>query len=658
MQLTKLFKKQTIASAIIAATIFALVVSVFPLSLIKAQVPGAQEQLFTSAAQEFKVPKELLLAISYSESRWQPHTTASVDGGYGLMDLTAPKPVVDNRGTGKIPTAKTVNRSYTLNEAAGLLNVSSEALKKDDRQNIRGAAAVLSGYAKQLHNGQLPSNLADWYDVTAKYSGASSGQGAKLYADEIYATLKNGASAGVSDGSLQRLEASPSITPKAEDIQKLKLPPQKQSLQQTPEADCPSTLTCHFTPAGYAQNSPDPADYGNYDKANRPTDMAIKYIVVHDTEGSYQSAINHFQDTTSYVSCNYVIRSSDGDVTQMVHNKDVSWCAGDWYVNMHGINIEHEGFAAQGKPWYTEEMYQSSAKLVRHLAQKYNLPLDREHIIGHDEVPSITPAGLANQHWDPGPYWDWNHYMALLHGVSDEAERAQATKATGSQDTVTILPNFATNTPTQTDCSSGTCTTLPAQGSNMVFLHKEPNSSSPLLGDKHLHPDGAPGTNHIDDWGSKATTGQRYVVAKRQGDWTGIWYGGTIGWFYNPAASPTALPSKSTLVRARADLGSIPVYGAAYPEAEAYPAGVPVQKLEALYTMPAGQKYVRSIDRPTTDYFYAPTINSSLPHDHEVIIGGEKYYQITFNKRIAYVKVSDVTPQKNRGEPVYPLLPS
>ncbi len=642
MLLTKLFRKQIIASTLVGVTIFTLLISIFPVSLVRAQAPGPQEQLFSSAAEEFKVPKELLMAISYSESRWQPRgATASVDGGYGLMDLTAPTKQTDRRGTGKLPAANSA-RNYTLNEAAGLLKVSPETLKKDDRQNIRGAAAVLAGYATQLHNGQLPPNLADWYDVTAKYSGASSSESAKQYADEIYASLKSGASTPVKDGNVLRLQANPNITPKTKDIQKLKFPSQKQSAQQLPGADCPPTLACHFTPAGYAQNSSDPADYGNYDQANRPQDMAIKYIVIHDTEGSYQSAINHFQDTTSYVSCNYVIRSSDGDVTQMVQNKDVAWCAGDWYTNMHGINVEHEGFAAQGQPWYTEQMYQSSAKLVRHLAQQYNIPLDREHIIGHDEVPAISPAFLAGQHWDPGPYWDWNHYMALLHGVSDEAERAQQANRPGPEETITISPAFASNQPAIADCSSGTCTTLPAQGSNMVYLHKEPSNTSPLLSDKHLHPDGAPGTNHTDDWGSKATSGQRYVVAGRQGDWTGIWYGGTIGWFYNPLTQPTALKSKGTTIRPRAGVTSIPVYGAAYPESRAYPAGVPRQNLKPLYTIPAGQAYVMSDDSLPTDYFYAPTINYSMPHDHEVIIGQEKYYQITFNKRVVYVKNSDV----------------
>ena len=84
------------------------------------------------------------------------------------------------------------------------------------------------------------------------------------------------------------------------------------------------------------------------------------------------------------------MRSSDGHVAQHVNPKNVGFHAGNWYVNMHSVGIEHEGFAATGATWYTESMYRSSAALVKHLATKYGIPLDRAHIIGHDQVPGIT----------------------------------------------------------------------------------------------------------------------------------------------------------------------------------------------------------------------------------------------------------------------------
>lgn len=608
--------------------------------------PGSNDQLFSDSSQEFGVPKQLLLAISYNETRWQSRAaTPSVDDGYGPMDLRQPdRSSEDGRGDNRHDSRRSVKKadSGSLDQAATLLQVDPSTLKKDDRQNIRGAAAVLAMYAKQLNGDKLPADIAGWYNATAKYSGSDDEDAARAYADSIYATIQQGAAAAP-DATVQKLAPTPDSAPKDSSLRSLGLPKKNKPATNASGAQCPKSLVCRFVPAGYAQNSSDPADYGNYDHANRPKDMSIKYIVIHDTEGSYQSAINHFQDTSSYVSCNYVIRSADGEVTQMVRNEDVGWCAGDWYVNMHSINIEHEGFAAQGDAWYTEAMYQSSAKLVRYLAAKYNVPLDREHIIGHDDVPTISPASMPNQHWDPGPYWDWNHYMALLHGVSDQAERSAAGGGHGSQKVVSISPDFATNQPVVTDCSSGTCAALPAQGTNLVYLRTAPSATAPLVSDKYVHADGAAGTTGIDDWGSKAATGQRYAVAAKQGDWTAIWYGGSKAWFYNPANKPTAVSVKSATVTPRNGKVSIPVYGAAYPESSVYPSGVPVQTLSALYTLPAGQSYATTGENLPTDYFYDATINYSLPHDHEVIRGNEKYYQITYNKRIAYVKASDVT---------------
>ena len=96
--------------------------------------------------------------------------------------------------------------------------------------------------------------------------------------------------------------------------------------------------------------------------------MKINSIVIHDTESSYADAIATFQNPAAYVSANYVIQSSTGDVTEMVRPQDVAWAVGDWYDDGHSISIEHEGYAAQGSVWYTPVMYQASAELVRYLA--------------------------------------------------------------------------------------------------------------------------------------------------------------------------------------------------------------------------------------------------------------------------------------------------
>lgn len=633
-----------------------LVFGVSSTRVIAATAQSNRTDAFTSASQEFGVPLNVLSAVAYNETHWQTPTGVSIDGGYGLMDLrTYTPPAVSGRDGSKVTAGVKQDASYyTLDQAAQLLQVSTDTLKTNDQQNIRGAAAILAQDARKLNGGTIPNDTNDWYSAVAEFSGSNDNTTASAFADDVFATIKSGASLTTVDGQVMSLPAVPNLQPNKSTISGLHLQASPMNgVQNTPSQnpECPATLDCRFIPAAYAQNDPnDPTNYGNYDHAHRPADMPIKYIYIHDAEGSYNGTISQFQDPSSYVSAQYVVRSSDGAITQMVPNADVSWGVYDWYDNMHGINIENEGFAAQGASWYTPAMYQKEATLVRWLAAKYNIPLDRQHILGHDNIPTQTAANLPNQHWDPGPFWDWNYFMNLVQGKTP----AQATSNAGNSgissqqllkkgNVVTISPNFSTNKPLVTDCQTGICTPLVSQGASFVYLHTQPSDSSPLLTDLYNHPDGSAGTTQDSDWGDKAPNGSQYVVADVQGSWTGVWYAGKVGWFYNPSGSgQTAYKSNSLTITPMYGKSSIPVYGVAYPEAAAYPAAIPVQKFDALYTIPAGQLYSTTVQYLPTDYFYDATINSSLPLDHMIVHGGQLYYQISLNHRIGYVKATDV----------------
>ncbi|MDQ3034070.1 MAG: N-acetylmuramoyl-L-alanine amidase [Myxococcota bacterium] len=132
----------------------------------------------------------------------------------------------------------------------------------------------------------------------------------------------------------------------------------------------------------------------------------ITHIIIHTMEGGYRGSIGWFQDpaNTRRTSAHFLIRSSDGEITQMVRESDAARHIGSW--NAFTIGIEHEGFMSN-PAWFTDAMYRSSARLVRHLCDEYGIPIDREHILGHGEVP----GALTN---DPGPHWDWPRYIALV----------------------------------------------------------------------------------------------------------------------------------------------------------------------------------------------------------------------------------------------------
>jgi N-acetyl-anhydromuramyl-L-alanine amidase AmpD len=598
------------------------------------------QHYFREASAEFQVPEEILLGFSYNQTRWEDHDgEPSVSGGYGVMHLHGSFNGEDGRGDPSRPLqVKTeANKTFGLDEAARLAGAASAEVQTDERQNIRGGAALLAKYAKDGNGGKVPDSLNEWYGAIGKASGLSDDK-SQVFADDVYATINSGVSVTTSEGQRVALKAR-STTP---DKSKLEAPETLQLLRGSNEGqpECPASLSCKFVPARYAQNNPDNvADYGNLDPADRPKDMKIKYIVVHDTEGSYQSAIDWFQDPRSYVSAHYVIRSSDGEVTQMVQNKDVAWHAGNWYMNMHSIGVEHEGFAAEGSTWYTEAMYRSSAKLVRYLSSKYDIPLDREHIVGHEQYHGLTPARAKLMHNDPGPFWDWEHYMDLLRAEPLRGDH-------GRTNAVTIAPRFKGNKQVVSKCVSGTCADLPKQSTNFVFLRTAPNTTAPLLTDTGLHPGGEPGTTEINDWSAVASYGQRFAVAERKGEWTAIWFGGQKGWFHNPESwrNKTAVPDKARVVTPKEGKASVPVYGRPLPEAAAFTAsGVPLLNPVPLqYNLLAGQSYVAYDKTAINDYYHVLTFDSSTAGEGEIVMGNEKYIPISYNHRQAFVKASDV----------------
>jgi len=147
-----------------------------------------------------------------------------------------------------------------------------------------------------------------------------------------------------------------------------------------------------------------PANSNNYTPADRPNSVLIDKIVIHVAQGSWSSALNWFQNPYASVSAHFTVRSSDGFVGQSVREKDIAWHAGNWPYNQTSIGIEHEGYVSDPK-WFTEAMYDSSAKLSAYLCNKYLIPIDRDHIVGHVEVP------YPNDHYDPGYNWNWYKYM-------------------------------------------------------------------------------------------------------------------------------------------------------------------------------------------------------------------------------------------------------
>lgn len=596
----------------------------------KTPAGAARQRDFAAAAAEFEVPEQVLLAVAYQESAWDAHTGEhSAGGGYGpmhLTDVTASMLAGGDAGAaGREDLARMAAdpASHTLQSAARLTGLSEHLLRTDAATNIRGGAALLASYQKEGAD-KSATDPGRWYAAVARYSQSTRRQGAQAFADRVFATLRTGAGRTTADGQRVRLTADPQVSPDTGQLSRLRL-----TSAATAETECPTTVDCTFVPAAAS----------NGQVSNRPANgIRIDSIVIHDTESSYASAIATLQ-APGGSAAHYVMRSSDGAVTQMVPTKDLAFHAGNYSTNMHSVGIEHEGYAAHGATWYTEAQYEATADLVKYLAERFGIPLDRQHLIGHDNVVGPTSGTVSGMHWDPGPSWDWEHFMALLdapvtgeHGVGD----------VGSA--VTIAPGFADNQqsvqicPADDPTGATTVCTHVEQPSNFVYLRTAPGDTAPLFGDQAIHP-GAAGTDRINDWGSTAQAGQQFVVADKSDDWTAIWYSGTKAWFHNPSGVNTIPADGVTIVASGRTPATPPVkvYGSSYPDAAEYPAGLSpsTQAPLSMYSIPSGQAYVATAPAaPTDDYFKS---------SGTVVIGGKSMYTIQYNHRTALVYEGDVT---------------
>lgn len=371
---------------------------------------GEVNQAFDGAAAEFHVPAALLKAICYLEGRLSTNGGApSVDNGFGCMHLVAG------------------GRDGLLEHAARELGVSAERLKLELPENIRGGAALLRDDALRLsRTHRLPGTLAGWYGAVAAYSNATTRATALMYAGAVYTLLGQGFRAPADDDETVIL-ASQAVQPDhatAAAVQgsgrlpagctldnKVDFPGAVDCLLPSSTFDCNLTPTtdCNFT--GSARPTTCTIDYSAHHRVlTHP--CKVEQIVIHDIEGAAPSALNIFQNPRSHASAQYVI-DSNGTIYQVVREKDIAYHAGNFWYNQHSIGIEHTGFDITGFRWYNATEYLASARLTAYLLHKYDLPLDRTHVSSHATVPA--PSSSHSNHVDPGPYWLWDYYLALIH---------------------------------------------------------------------------------------------------------------------------------------------------------------------------------------------------------------------------------------------------
>jgi len=351
------------------------------------------EKYFKNAAKEFGVPAELLMAIGQVENNWT-QVGPSIDQGWGIMHL------VDN--------------SYcsTLREAAALLKLDPQQLKDNARQNIRGAAALIKKYGGNKKH----KKTEDWFEAAKKFSGLINEDLREQQALRYYEVLKNGAEAPtVWDETI--------------------------TIAPHPQINVDSKITKKTTPAKSSDYSPAVSSFisCNYTSGRGGVDIDTwvhHYVGV----GTYAGAISWFHNCDAEASAHFVIRSSDGQITQCVAVADKAWhCGASGYPlnNSRSIGVEHEATASNPSLWNSTPMLQASATMVCYFADLYDIPASFHNspgICGHQDMPGTNTSC-------PGamPWTTWINYFNACSGTAPTGPTSLAcTQSACPDDNVTF----------------------------------------------------------------------------------------------------------------------------------------------------------------------------------------------------------------------------
>lgn len=341
--------------------------------------------LFEEAGAEFDVPADLLAAIAWKQSTFAPsdeeHAAAEPESdghehrpAHGWMGLTPDQISVASALTGFSPDAIAHAREEGIYAAAALLD--------DERVQSSFASARLD---------------ASWWAPTVGFAGFDEEWLAHAWALDVFDTLQRGLAVPTMLGEDDLVTIQPHDLPGLADIAVVQAPG-GDSDDFAAGTDYPGAA--RFTAAHSSNQSYRSNGAGSIDR-----------VVIHTVEGSYGGAISWFRNPSANVSAHYVVRKSDGEVTQMVRDARKAWhvCGS----NNDTIGIEHEGSANSAATW-TPEILDASARLTAWLVTQYNIPIDRDHIVGHGEIQG---AGCAYR-YDPGPHFPWSQYMQKVQAYA------------------------------------------------------------------------------------------------------------------------------------------------------------------------------------------------------------------------------------------------
>jgi hypothetical protein len=362
------------------------------------------EKYFEAASREFGVPVSLLEVIGQVESNWT-QVGPSIDQGWGVMHLVQ-NPYCD-----------------TLAEGARLLDLPEQRLKDDARQNIRAAAALLARYAGPQR--YAFAGLEEWLPALARFSGLASADLRDRQARNYLTVLNDGVAAPTVWGETVAIARVP---------------------VQLPAVDLAVSPRLETDSSDYAPALTNWASTCNYDTGSR--NHSIDTWVNHWIgTGTYLGTISWFQTcpgsgpgqrgyssgTTLYgaSSAHFVIKNSNGEITQMVPIANPAYHAGasgQLYNNGRSIGVEHEATSANPAMWNSAAMLNASATMARFFKNQYGFPSTQNAspgICGHSDMPGTSTTCPGNLPWAT-----WMSYFNNAGGGSAPANDSCATATT------------------------------------------------------------------------------------------------------------------------------------------------------------------------------------------------------------------------------------
>ncbi|MEZ4826198.1 MAG: CUB domain-containing protein, partial [Bacteroidia bacterium] len=382
--------------------------------------PADYSAFFEEAYQKYPdIPRGVLEAVAYTNTRMNHIRPVEGCQGlpeyYGVMGLVA-----DGKGYFQ----------NTLSRVSQLSGFSERDIKESPRINILAYAAAYASIQqnKRLQRTSVETHNPIFSELSEIPTDNSSTQ-SFAFDQQFYSVLREMESphSGTQHRLSRRIDFEKVFG--AENYRVLSAPSVRISNERVSgsngatytapgarAADCTSSRD-KANYSGAIWNSADSRNYGSREGES------VQYVTIHTIQGSYASAIAWFRNPAARVSAHYIIRASDGQITQMVCEEDRAFHVRT--DNATTIGIEHEGFIDDGGAWYSNEMYESSAALVRDICQRYNInPLQTFGGPPTKGVRTLTNTCYKvkghqhfreNNHVDPGPFWDWDRYYRLIN---------------------------------------------------------------------------------------------------------------------------------------------------------------------------------------------------------------------------------------------------